>query len=145
MDPPAPFPHRTADALADIAAGRLVGSNAMALRLGGWHLARVDGAPSACDPFQGSPATSPATPLCWTARAVGACDRLRRSIAATDPSAERRFAAALVRGMIQLIVDGAPGADGCRDVALCPAVTLRLHVTAAGIVVLDLHDGPSTG
>lgn len=155
--------HADLEALADLSAGRLVDSDAVARWLGGWHLARTDEPSPADDPKSdlasrraiavGFPAlilprasptivshsvnsTVHSPSLLWTQTAIRECDRLRQTLATLGREVESRLAAALVGVMVRLIVDGPECRDGIFDVTLLPTLGLRIASVDGDMTVL---------
>ncbi len=146
MDQPASFllvdPAALTDgdrrALADMTAGRLLDSEAMAARLGGWQVARADRPASRLTEDRAEPRGDAVT-LLWTEAAIADYDRTRTLLAALSDHAVRRFAAAMVAAMVRAIVDGGGWASGIGDMPLLAHLVLRLSVTDGRLVVLGLR------
>lgn len=155
-DAPAPLSVDPADltaddhrALADLAAGRLIDSETITQRLGGWQIARFDTFADGPDGFSAVnrpviilPADAPpnAAPVLWTLTAAAACDRIRHLLSAFGEQGERRFTAALVATMVRLIVDGVHTSDGIVDLPLLPPITLRILIDRDRLTVLGLRE-----
>jgi len=153
-DAPPSSPVDTADltaedrrALADVAAGRLIDSETMTRRLGGWQIARSHApivglrrdtdAPRWPLPADSSAGPSAETiPLVWTQTAAAECERVRQWLAAFGHQSDQRFTAALVTTMIRLIVDGADQTSGIADVPLLPPFALRVLIAPGQLAVL---------
>ncbi|MGP7794680.1 hypothetical protein [Sphingomonas sp. CLY1604] len=125
-------------ALADVRAGRLVDSDQVARRFGGWPLAMLDSraAPGAA---AFSAARDGVTPVAWTESAVAECERIRAILAGMNDEAGQRFAAVLLATLIRLIVDGHPGPPGIATIPVFPTLSLRLLTGDGRLIVLDLH------
>jgi hypothetical protein len=123
------------DALNDAAAGRLIDSETMSRRLGGWQLARTaSGEPA----FHASDRVDPAR-LYWAETAASACDRLRAMLAAFGNDGDDRLAAALIAAMVRLIVDGPDHPNGIADVPLSVPLALRIVSEGDRVIVLGVH------
>ncbi len=134
----------------------LLDSEVVVRRLGGWqvmgsladpHLATDDdvtrSAPAAASPpaslWPAALSASGGRPLRWTATAAAECERLHAIVAAVGEDAATRFAAALMRLMVRLMVDGIDAAEGDTvEIALLPVLAVRIHVARDAIVVLGL-------
>jgi len=125
-------------ALADRAAGRLIDSDTMAQRLGGWQMARLHDVGLRL-PVAGRAADT-ATPLWWSATAVAECERFLRLLAALDGGGDRRCAAALVATMIRLMIEQSGEGRDIVDVPLFASLALRIGMADGAITVLGLRD-----
>ncbi len=136
-------------ALADVAAGRLIDSETMTQRLGGWQRAGMDASVAERLPAgphlplpTGARADPPceAVPLVWTHTAAAECERIRQLLAAFCDRGDHRFTAALITTMVRLIVDGPDQSHGIADVPLLPPFALRILIDPDRLTVLGPRD-----
>ena len=143
---------------ADDGDGALLDSDALVRRLGGWQvMASLGDLPlaagddviqrhrsSVARPSSTAPAASGAMPLRWTVAAAAECQRLHTIVGSVGEDAATRFAAAVMRLIVHLTVDGVAARQGeVVEVALLPSLALRIRVAGGSLVVIGLCALPS--